>query len=74
MLAQLQALDPTVLGILGAYLLAHVGSILAAWNSITNRLTRIETILSVHERDIDGLGGIIGTEKAKARQPVFPQG
>ncbi len=77
MLADLKALDQTTLGVLGALLLAHIGSLVSAYLSIRDRLTRIETKQDEaekrHDRDLDNLAQFVGTERAKSRAtPLSP--
>jgi hypothetical protein len=68
MLDQSQSLqNPVVVGAIVTYVIAHVGSILGAYLSIRDRLTRIETKLDAHDKDLDGLGIFLGTERAKAQ-------
>lgn len=67
MLDQQTIQNPVVVGAVVTYLVAHIGSILGAYLSIRDRLTRIETKLDAHDKDLDGLGMFLGTERAKAQ-------
>ncbi len=58
---------PHILAALGAFISAHIGSFIMGFLSIRDRLTRIETKLDAHEKDLDGLGLFLGTERAKAQ-------
>lgn len=61
------AIDPATTSILAGIFLAHLGGILGAYMSIRDRLVRIETKLDIHDKDLDGLGLFLGTERAKAQ-------
>ncbi len=60
-------IDSTSASIIGGFVLTHLGAILGAYLSIRDRLVRIETKLDIHDKDLDGLGLFLGTERAKAQ-------
>ncbi len=78
MMAELKALDPTTVGVLAAFVLSNAGAILGAYTSIISRLTRIETKQDEaekrHDRELDGLARVLGTERSKAEAAAAVNG
>lgn len=77
MLAQISNLEPDTLKVLGALAVTHIGGIIGAYLSIRDRLTRIETKQDEsekrHDRDLDNLALLMGTERARAREEEKPK-
>jgi hypothetical protein len=53
---------------LAGILIANFGSLMAAYVSIKVSLARLELKVDRNEKDIDNLGFILGTERAKAQK------
>ena len=69
MLAQFASdINPTIATVIGGFILTHIGAILGGYLSIRDRLVRIETKLDMHEKDLDGLGLFLGTQRALSQQ------
>ncbi len=62
--------DTGLAAIVGGYVLTHLAAIVGGYLSIRDRLVRIETKLDRHEKDLDGLGLFLGTERAMAQQEM----
>lgn len=72
MLTEIEHLDQTTIIVIGGFMLTHIGGIVGAYLSIRDRLTRIETKIDIHDKDLNGLGLFLGTERAKAELAKAP--